>query len=197
MAIPWNDNFGVLRLDHDFGAKWHFNASYRYYHMERATSDQVDIGGFFPGDTLGQPASVSSRPQVPWYLATGLTTNISSNLTNGFHYSYLRNYWARASEAEPPQVDGLGGAIEPFGETSANVLAPFNLNTQSVRTRFWDGKDNMFRDDLSWAKGNHFFQFGGTYQRNWDYHERTDNGGGINYNPSIGPAPVLTVTAWI
>ena len=39
----------------------------------------------------------------------------------------------------------------------------------------------MIRDDLTWLKGRHFFQFGGTYQRNWNYHQRTDNGGGINY----------------
>jgi hypothetical protein len=181
MPLPWNDNFGVVRLDHDFGSKWHFNSSYRYYKMQRATDNQVDIGGFFPGHTLGKPASLSSRPQVPWFLAVGLTTNITSNLTNNFHYSFLRNYWARGSAAQPPQIDGLGGAIEPEGESSANVLAPFNLNTQGVRTRFWDGKDNMFRDDLSWSKSKHFFQFGGTYQRNWNYHQRTDNGGGINY----------------
>jgi hypothetical protein len=30
-------------------------------------------------------------------------------------------------------------------------------------------------------KGNHLISFGGTYQRNWNYHQRTDNGGGINY----------------
>jgi len=29
MSIPQNDNFGVARLDHDFGDKWHFMASYR------------------------------------------------------------------------------------------------------------------------------------------------------------------------
>ena len=30
-------------------------------------------------------------------------------------------------------------------------------------------------------KGNHLFTFGGAYQRNWDWHQRSDNGGGINY----------------
>jgi hypothetical protein len=181
MSLPWDDNFGVVRLDHDFGAKWHFYSSYRYYHQQRATTNQVDIGGFFPGDKLGVPASLASRPSVPWYLTAGLTTNITNNLTNDFHYSYLRNYWARSSNAQPPQVTGLGGAIEPNGESATNVLAPFNLDTQDVRTRFWDGQDNMIRDDLSWSKGTHFFQFGGIYQHNWDYHQRTDNGGGINY----------------
>jgi len=180
-ALPWDDNFGVLRLDHDFGSKWHFYSTYRYYHMQRATNDQVDIGGFFSGDKLGVPASVSNRPQVPWYLTASLSTNITTNVTNNFHYSYLRNFWARASEAQPPQVAGLGGAIEPFGEQRTAVLSPYNVNTQNVRTRFWDGQDNMIRDDLSWLKGTHYFQFGGIYQRNWNYHQRTDNGGGINY----------------
>jgi hypothetical protein len=62
MSLPWSDNIGVVRLDHDFGSKWHFYSTYRYYHMERATSNQVDIGGFLPGDTLGTPASSASRP---------------------------------------------------------------------------------------------------------------------------------------
>ena len=41
----------------------------------------------------------------------------------------------------------------------------------------------MFRDDVSMLKGNHLFQFGGTYQHNLNWHQRTDNGGGINYQP--------------
>ena len=41
----------------------------------------------------------------------------------------------------------------------------------------------MFRDDLSMLKGNHLFQFGGTYQHNWDYHQRNDSGGTINAFP--------------
>ncbi len=75
--------------------------------------------------------------------------------------------------------------IEPNGESATNVLAPYNLDTQDVRTRFWDGQDNMIRDDLSWSKGTHFFQFGGIYQHNWNYHQRTDNGGGINYQDGL------------
>ena len=72
MAIPQNDNFAVVRLDHDFGQKWHFMSSYRVYHLKRATDDQIDIGGFFSGDTLGTPVSLTNRPQVPWYLVIGV-----------------------------------------------------------------------------------------------------------------------------
>jgi hypothetical protein len=181
MLIPQNDNFGVARLDHDFGDKWHFNSSYRVYRLTRNTPSQVDIGGFFAGDTLGKPAAVSSRPQQPWYLVAGLTTNITTNLTNDFHFSYLRNFWSWGDQNAPPQFPQLGGALEPLGEQHYTALTPYNVDTQDVRTRFWDGHDYFFRDDLTLLKGNHLFQFGGAYQRNWDYHQRTDNGGGINY----------------
>jgi len=48
VGIPQTSNFGVARLDHDFGDKWHFTASYRYFKLINASTDQVDIGGFFP-----------------------------------------------------------------------------------------------------------------------------------------------------
>ncbi len=181
VGIPQNDNFGVARLDHDFGDKWHFMSSYRYYNLTRATIDQVDIGGFFPGDTLGTPASLSSRPQQPWFLVAGLTTQVSNNITNNFTFNYLRNYWAWSTVGDPAQFPGLSGALEPLGESRDQALLPYNVNTQQTRTRNWNGHNYMFRDDVSWLHGKHLIQFGGLYQRNWDGHARTDNGGGINY----------------
>ena len=182
MAIPQSDNFGVARIDHDFGSKWHFMGSYRYYKLVRASTSQVDIGGFFPGNKIGVPAAVSARPQEPWYYVAALTTDISPTTTNDFHWSFLRNWWAWTDNEDLPQFSGLGGALEPLGETSS-PLAPYNLNTQSVRTRFWDGMDHMLRDDITTLHGNHLFQFGGTYEHNFNWHQRSDNGGGINYQP--------------
>lgn len=175
-GLRWRDDFGVFRLDHDFSAKWHFYATYRYYHQARATSNQVDITG-------GTPTSTAARPSVPWYATAAVTTNVTSTLTNDFRYSFLRNYWRRESLGDPVQVAGLGGALEPDGETASGVLAPLNLDTQDVRTRFWDGDDHMIRDDVSWIKGSHFITFGGSYQHNFNWHERTDNGAGTNYQP--------------
>ena len=80
----------------------------------------------------------------------------------------------------------MGGALEIFSGESAGRyenLAPYNVNTQQTRTRFWDGHDQMFRDDLSMLHGIHLFQFGGQYQHNFNWHQRTDNGGGMNYQP--------------
>ena len=181
VGVPQNDNFGVARLDHDFGDKWHFMSSYRYYNLTRASTSQVDIGGFFPGDTLGTPAAIASRPQQAWFLVGGLTTQVSNNITNNFVFNYLRNYWAWGTFGDPPQFPGLSGALEPLGESATQSLNPYNVDTQGTRTRNWNGHNYMFRDDVSWLHGKHLIQFGGLFQRNWDGHQRTDNGGGINY----------------
>ena len=202
VAIPENSDFAVARLDHDFGPKWHFFSSFRYYHLTLASDVQTDFS------STGQLTALGSRPQVPWFFVTGLTTNITNNLTNDFHYSYLRNFWSWLSAGDPAQgsaqapggatscpnvtqngatftapCTGLGAAIEPFGESPTLSLTPYNVNTQQTRTRYWNGHDNMLRDDISLLKGNHLFQWGGSYEHNWDAHQRTDNGGGINYYP--------------
>jgi hypothetical protein len=138
-AIPQNDDFGVVRVDHSFKSKWQFNSTYHFYKLTRATTDQVDIGGFFPGDKLGTPAALSNRPQQPWYLTAGLTGQLTNNITNNFVFSYLRNYWSWSTHGAPVQFAGLGGALEPGGESATSALLPYNVNTQQTRTRYWDG----------------------------------------------------------
>jgi hypothetical protein len=184
VGLPQTSKFAVVRLDHDFSSKQHFMASYRYYNLKNAVDSQIDIGGFFSGDKIGTPASQSGDPQQPWYLVAALTSNITPNVTNDIHYSFLRNWWAWSRAGDTIQTPGLGGALEiANGESATQNLGPYNVNTQQTRTRFWDGHDQMLRDDVSMLKGNHLFQFGGTYQHNFNWHQRTDNGGGINYQP--------------
>ncbi|HXN22199.1 MAG TPA: carboxypeptidase-like regulatory domain-containing protein [Candidatus Dormibacteraeota bacterium] len=184
LKLPQNDNFGVVRLDHDFGANWHFMSSYRYYHLERFTNNQYDVGGLL-GGKFGVATSTSKRPQVPWFFVVGVTTNISHNLTNDFRYNYLRNFWEWTTASAVPQLPGLGGAMEIGGEGSSggiigcNALIPYCVRTQDTRQRYWNGHDHVFRDDLTLIHGNHLFQFGGQYQRNWNAHQRNDNGLGI------------------
>ncbi len=186
LKTPLTDDIYVGRIDHDFSDKWHFFGSYRFMRLVNLTNNQVDIGGVLPGDTKGVPAAVAPRDQLPSLLVGGLTTVLSPTMTNDFRYSYTRNFWQWGSVNGPPQVPGLGGAAEIAPGTASTTseftyaLIPYNVNTQNVRQRFWDGQDNMFKDDLTKIKGNHIFQFGGLYQRNFDFHMRTDNGNGVN-----------------
>ncbi len=184
VSLPQTSKFMVGRLDHDFSKNWHFMSTYRYFNLKNATADQVDIGGFFTGDAVGTAVSQSSDPQQAWIWVAGLTTNITPNVTNDFHYSFLRNWWQWGRAGDTPQLPGLGGALEIFsGESHTQNLGPYNVNTQQTRTRFWDGHDQMLRDDVTMLKGNHLLAFGGQYQHNFNWHQRTDNGGGINYQP--------------
>ena len=182
VSLPTTSKFLVGRIDHDFGEKFRFFGSYRYYALSTLTTNQIDIGGALPGDKFGVPTSRAPRPQKPDFLVGGLTTTINPTTTNDFRVSNTRIWWQWATSAAPPQLPGLGGALEIGGE-SANALIPYNVNNQNTRQRFWDGHDTMFKDDVSKIWGNHIFQFGGNFQRNWDYHLRNDNGQGINTSP--------------
>jgi hypothetical protein len=177
LATPERADSVVVRLDHDFGSRWRFIGSYRLTRYTQLNSAQVDIGGALPGDQLGVPSAYAPRVQLPSYLLAGLSTTISPNTTNDFRFHYTRNFWQWGTYGAPPQLPGLGGAVEIGGE-SANALIPYNVDAGDIRQRFWDGQDKALRDDATMLRRNHFLQFGGMYERNFDYHMRTDNGSG-------------------
>jgi hypothetical protein len=175
VKLPVTSDFGVIRLDHDFGDRNHFMVSDRYYTYNQFTSNQIDIGGALPGDKFGQAAASAPRPQKAEYLVAALTSTLTPSLTNDFHFNYIRNFWAWSTAGGAPQLPGLAGAVEIGGE-SANALIPYNVDTSSTRQRAWDGHDQVYRDDLSKVWGQHLIQFGGSYQRNFDFYTRNDNG---------------------
>jgi hypothetical protein len=179
LSLPQTSNFFVARIDHDFGDKWKFMSSYRYYAYSQATNNQTTLS------PNGAYTSTAPRPQKPDFLIGALTTALTPNLTNDLRVSYLRNWWQWADAGGPPNLPGLGGAIEPGGESAAtNALLPTNVNSQNTRQRFWDGHDQWYSDTLSLLNGDHLFQFGGSYLRAFDYHERNDNGVGIDAYPT-------------
>ncbi len=178
IQLPENSNTFVARIDHDFSPKWRFMGSYRYYKYNAYGTSQVDIGGVLPGCTKGVPCPVYTTPSTPWTYVFGLTTTITNHLTNDVRFAHVRNLWGYGSAMAPPQIAGIPGALEIGGET-ADALIPYNVNNQSVRSREWNGHSNQIKDDMSWLRGNHLFQFGGSYQRNFDQMYRTDNGAAI------------------
>ena len=184
LALPQTSNFIVGRIDHDFGEKWKFMSSYRYYDFTQFVNTQVDIGGVLSGATEGTPKSFAPRPVKPSFWSNGLTTTITPNVTNDFRFGYVRNYWLWSTQAGPPQFAGLGGVVEIGGESSFGSLIPYNVDSQDVRQRFWDGHDYDLTDTVSHLHGNHLFQYGGTYLRIFDYHGRNDNGVGIDTSPT-------------
>lgn len=172
LSYPLRDDFGVVRIDHDFGQKFRWFTSYRMWKENNPTTNQVDYGGLLPGDTKGQYASASGMPNQPSMWVTGLTASLSPNLTNDFHFGYKRDYWQFQRAGASPQISGIPGAME-FGETAD--LIPMNIDTQNSRARLWDAHDYDYRDTLTWLKGTHLFQFGGELHHIWMHFNRYDN----------------------
>src|ERR1051326_5934793 len=185
LRLPVTSNNYVGRIDHDFNAKNRFFTSFRASKLLNITSNQVDVGGLL-GGSFGNYFASAPRPQLGELLVFGLTSNITSRLTNDLRMSYLWNWWQWGTAGDPPQLPGLGGALEIATAGTASTseatsaIIPYNVNNQSTRQRVWDGQDKMLRDDMTWVQGNHLFQFGGNVQKNFNYHTRTDNGSTIN-----------------
>src|SRR5207253_7165823 len=162
-----------------------FFTSFRAFKLLNVTTNQVDVGGIL-GGTQGQYNPTAPRPSLSELLVLGLTSTLKPTLTNDLRLSYLWNWWQWGTAGSAPQFGGLGGALEiAAAGTGTNAeattaLIPYNVNNQSVRQRVWDGQDKMLRDDVTWVKGNHVFQFGGQIQKNYNLHTRTDNGASIN-----------------
>ena len=186
IRLPLTSNSYVGRIDHDFGPKNHFFTSFRAFKLLNYPSGvQVDVGGL-TGGSFGAYNNTAQRPQLGELWVLGLTSTLSSKMTNDFRASYLWNWWQWSTSTVTSQLPGVGGLLEiaPAGTAgsaeSTAALIPFNVNTQSVRQRVWDGQDKMLRDDVTWVQGNHLLQFGGLIQRNHDFHTRTDNGSTVN-----------------
>ena len=71
VSLPETSKFLVGRIDHDFGEKWRLMTSYRYFALSQLTTNQVDIGGALPGDTLGRwrRALRVRRSRTSWWAA--------------------------------------------------------------------------------------------------------------------------------
>ncbi len=174
-------DFMVARMDHDFGSKWRGYLTYRWYNLEYPSTNQVDIGGVLPGDTLGTPASASADPEHPRYTTIGLTATLTPSLTNEFHMSYLRDDWNWIRAGVPTGLVGIpaGLEVEVAGSENtgctASCLNPLNFDTQSARNRLWDGQDFTYSDTVSWLHGNHYLQLGGQFYHFHDIHARDDD----------------------
>lgn len=196
VGIPLNEDFGVIRLDHNITSKWQASASYRYGKTTFSSPVQVDIGGALPGDTLGQPKSVTKRPLAPRYLVLNLTGQITSQLTSQSTFNWLRHWWEWATLHPTTipgpmggfaQASGLNASLSILGEGIGTGMQPINVDTQNARSRLWNGKDYNFGENLSWLKGKHLIQFGGRAEWQRFFHRRDDKVvGGLT-------SPVFTV----
>ncbi|MGN6592722.1 MAG: carboxypeptidase regulatory-like domain-containing protein [Terriglobales bacterium] len=181
--FPINDQFVVMRLDHSFGPNWQLMGSYRYFSEAAASTRQIDIGGFIAGDKLGTPVSVSNIPREPRYFVLGLTGQMTPNLTQQIHFDYLRDWWSWSTLGAPIQLPGQADAALEIGGETSNAPIPMNIDTGDSRMRTWLDHNYALSDDLSWLRGNHLLQFGGSFSHSNVHFNRNDGQTGSSTFP--------------
>lgn len=173
VPIISHENDGIARFDYNLSKNWTASAVARYAVVDINGAAQIDIGGL-TGGKLGVPKSTDLEPLQPRYYVGGLTGHIGSSITTDTHFNFLRHFWQWHRDAPFPQVSGLGAALQIYAENNVSGLVPMNIDTQNARSRIWDGKDYTVNEELSWLKGSHLLQFGGSYRHQHFFHVRDD-----------------------
>src|SRR5262249_57544030 len=168
------DNFGVAKFDYKLNDKWDLNTSYHYAVSDGVSPNQLDIGGLVMGDTSGSPVSTRPVPNQPRYLTLGATGHLTSNLTVDGHFNFLRDWWQWKPISPFPQVLATPPALPLYAESAQNGLVPMNVDTQSARSRVWNGKDFTWGSNTTWLKGKHMLSFGGEFRHEHFTHTRDD-----------------------
>ncbi|MGH9523110.1 MAG: carboxypeptidase regulatory-like domain-containing protein, partial [Terriglobales bacterium] len=174
VKLPVSENFGVARLDRALTQNWQLMTSFRYFEQEAAVDKQIDIAGLLKGDKAGVPASAAAIPRQPRCFVAQLTGVLKPTLTNVLNVSFMRDWWQWGTAGAVAQNAGTAAALQILAESQNNALVPMNVDTNSVRTRMWDSHSWSFKDDVSWLKGNHLFQFGGSISRSAVMFNRND-----------------------
>jgi hypothetical protein len=132
---PTNQNTNIARIDYNLKSNQQIFLRGNLQRDSRAGAPQ------FPG----QPPNTLTAGK-PGALSIGYTTVLGTNVVNNARYAYRRTGLSTLGTQTQPVVT-LNRVSQPFGQTSTSI------NRVTV---------DEFGDNLSWTKGVHSLQFGGT-----------------------------------
>ena len=154
-ASPFNETLFTTKVDWNINNKT--NSYFRY-----SFNDNDNNVPFPPGTGIVPRNSTSgifeSNNQVVLNtthgFVFGLSRTFSPNVTNSFVYS-LNDFHNRVDPLVPdlPEIRTIND-----GQT-------FRSGTNAITPQVTDQSRNQIRNDLTWARGNHTFRFGGNYER--------------------------------
>lgn len=151
---PYTVNTYTARVDLDLTSKQKLFTRFTFYNLH-AINGNSSIQ--FPGDPITNPLINKDRSWV-----IGHNWIISPNLVNQFVYG--------ESRAEADALASLTGSAAPGSDLTVyaglNWMFPTGISAPYARPGGTSSLNPVptFRDDLSWQKGKHAFQFGGTFR---------------------------------
>lgn len=152
---PNTVNTYTTRVDYDLTSKQKIFTRFTFYNQHDIVGGLASIQ--FPGDPISNPATTIDRSWV-----IGHTWIFSPTLVNQFIYG--------ESRAEFDALATLTGTANPGGNPAVYAGLNWLFNTGISPPYARPGGSTSlnpvptFRDDVSWQKGKHSFQFGGVYR---------------------------------
>ncbi|MFH1572918.1 MAG: hypothetical protein ABIG68_02990, partial [Acidobacteriota bacterium] len=174
-----NNDFYMMRVDHNLNDSWRVDASGRYFKQISQNSGQLSLLG-------GTPTSLSTSPQRQDMVSIGLTGTISSTITADVRFGWVRN----RSGVEPTRPNvaaetlAIPGTNTPDGLIALDLGArggtydllaePIDVATQVARKQSNNNRNYQTNADINWIRGSHALQFGTRLRYLPTIHERDD-----------------------
>ncbi len=150
-------NAFMAKLDFRLGAKHNATLKYNYTNSRQEN-------GTFDVDFWGRSANALER-DFSHAVNGGLTSLISSSLSNEFRFQ-----WAREERPRPYEGPINPATGRPFPDTDMGFLGPEGFSGYRIGMPYFipvDAYDYRFQvlDNVSLVSGNHLFKFGGEWNR--------------------------------
>jgi hypothetical protein len=178
VPVPTNLREEIVRIDHNFTDKLAVMG-----HLVYDSSNQSYATSLWSGDTYPTIGTLLTAPS--YSAVVNLTYSISPTVVNEISYNFNGNklhltptgVYQRPSDFNVPQYFPANNLnrlpVMQFGN-------PYNVNYD---TASWPWNNvygaHVAGDNLSWTKGNHNFQFGGSYIRSYKQQDIFGNTNGI------------------
>lgn len=172
------EDFAVLRIDQKIGQNWSIEAKGAAFRGISTNTSQVDIVNLL---------ATSRSPDRPRNLNFALRGAVAPNLINEFRVGYT--FDKTPTERISPTT--IGGFNLPVDLASASLVAdptsqldePIDVDTQRARFTLSRGATTQFTDNVTWVKGAHTMQFGGSLHLIRTDNIRTDKLFGVLTTP--------------
>jgi len=179
VSNPQNNDFYMLRLDHNLSNNWRIDVSGRYFKQITQNATQLSLIG-------GNIQSMSQSPVRQDMVSLGLAGTIRPTLTADFRFGWVRN--RGGVEPTRPNVaaqmlkitgtDSRDGLIAldlgARGGTYDLLAEPIDVATQVARKQSNNNRNYQTNADINWIKGPHAMQFGTHLRYLPTLHERDD-----------------------
>lgn len=150
----FTENQYIGRVDYNLNSKMKVFAKFSILRTFQPDDVNFIAAIQFPGDPV-----THEIVNQPWSFVVGHTWTPSNNVVNQFYFGEVRSILSFPTTFNPGGVNDYN----VFGNNGAGagiIASPYSGQSSQARTV----PIPVYRDDLTWTRGNHTWQFGGTFK---------------------------------